>query len=210
MKRIRFSIASLLVLVLFCAVAFAALRGADEAWDVGMFNVTVGVLLLSVLLSVHRSGRRRAYWLGFAIFGGVYLGASLVPSIEAHLATTKALAYLDSKMTRPRTDEAALWLGVRASWKVRAVAVEALARDVTDSPHVGTGPSKVPVLSEIPGLGRLFVADPVGTTEHFVGVGHSLSALVLAFLGGGLSRLLARGGRRRDETDADRAESASS
>ena len=41
---------------------------------------------------------RRAFWIGFALFGWSYLGLSLVPSIESRLMTTKALAYLDSKV----------------------------------------------------------------------------------------------------------------
>ena len=36
--------------------------------------------------------------MGFALFGWAYLGLSLVPSIESRLITTKALAYLDSKV----------------------------------------------------------------------------------------------------------------
>ena len=79
MRRIRFTIASLLGVVLFVAVAFAALRAATDAWDSGVFGLTLGLLLTSVLLAVHRAGGRRAYWLGFALFGGTYLGASLIP-----------------------------------------------------------------------------------------------------------------------------------
>ena len=36
--------------------------------------------------------------MGFALFGWIYLGLTLVPAIESRLITTKALAYLDSKV----------------------------------------------------------------------------------------------------------------
>src|SRR5207248_4578990 len=101
MRPPRFTIAGLLVVILFVAVAIAALRAATAAWDSGVFGVTLAILLAAVLLAVHRAGRQRAYWLGFALFGWTYLVASLIPPIEARLPSTKGLAYLDSKVPRP-------------------------------------------------------------------------------------------------------------
>ena len=98
MRRIRFTIASLLMLVLFVAVGFAALRESNDLWDSGVLTVTLAALLISILLAVHRTESRRAFWLGFAFFGWIYLVLSLVPSIESRLMTTKGLAYLDSKV----------------------------------------------------------------------------------------------------------------
>jgi len=49
MRRIRFTIASLLVVVLFIAVGVAGLRQANESWDSGLFSVTLGNLLISIL-----------------------------------------------------------------------------------------------------------------------------------------------------------------
>ena len=51
MRRPRFTIASLLVLVLFVAVGVAALRAADESWDSGVFGATWLILLAAVLLA---------------------------------------------------------------------------------------------------------------------------------------------------------------
>ena len=98
MQRFRFSIASLLVVVLFVAVGFAALRESSDLWESGVFTLTLAALLISILLAVHRTESRRAFWLGFAVFGWIYLGLSVVPSIESRLMTTKALTYLDSKV----------------------------------------------------------------------------------------------------------------
>src|SRR4051812_14732388 len=98
MKRIRFTIASLLVVVVVFAVGFTAMRESNEIWDSSLFSLTLGVLLISVLLAVHRTEARRSFWLGFATFGWIYLVLSLIPSIESRLLTTKGLAYLDSKV----------------------------------------------------------------------------------------------------------------
>ena len=98
MKRIRFNIASLLGFILVLGVGFAALREASDLWESGVFTLTLAALLISILLAIHRTEKRRAFWLGFAVFGSAYLGLSLVPSIEPRLITTKVLAYLDSKV----------------------------------------------------------------------------------------------------------------
>jgi hypothetical protein len=83
MKRIRFHIASLLGVILIIGVGSAALRESSDLWDSGVFALTHGVLLISILLAVHRIETRRAFWIGFALFGWVYLGLSMVPSIES-------------------------------------------------------------------------------------------------------------------------------
>jgi hypothetical protein len=95
MRRLRFNIASLLCVILILGVGFAALRESSDLWESGVFTRTLAALLISILLAVHRTDSRRAFWLGFALFGWTYLGLSLVPSTESRLMTTKALATLD-------------------------------------------------------------------------------------------------------------------
>jgi di/tricarboxylate transporter len=95
MRYLRYNIASILGAIVCVAVGFAALREADDLWDSGLFSLTVGLLMVAVLLAVHRTGARRAFWIGFALFGWSYLSLSLIPSIDSRLITTKARAYLD-------------------------------------------------------------------------------------------------------------------
>jgi len=45
-KRIRFTIGTLLVLVLFLGVSFAALREASPIWDGGILSLTIGAFLV--------------------------------------------------------------------------------------------------------------------------------------------------------------------
>ena len=178
MRRIRFTISSLLIAVLFAGFGFAALREANEIWDSIVFSLTLGVLLTSILLAIHRTEKRQAFWLGFALSGSAYLGLSLVPSIESRLITTNGLAYLDSKVPgRP------------------------VAMFLVTGTSSGTGNNQVKA------LGRFQIATAGqsqawrwkaatggwgGTTENFVRIGHSLFALLAGWLGGHLSRRLCR------------------
>jgi hypothetical protein len=95
MRDPRFNIASMLGAISFVAVGFAALREATDQWDSGLFSLTLGLLLNAVLLAVHRTEARRAFWIGFALFGWGYLSLSLISSTESRLITTQALTYLE-------------------------------------------------------------------------------------------------------------------
>jgi hypothetical protein len=101
MKRFSFHLGTLVIVVLLLGVGFAALHEYNETWDSSIFSITLGVLLISMLFAIHRTKSRRASCVGFALFGWIYLGLSLVPSIQSRLITTKVLGYLDSKVPRP-------------------------------------------------------------------------------------------------------------
>jgi hypothetical protein len=95
MRVPRFRIASMLSAILCVAVGFAALREANDQWDSVLFSLTLLLLLSAVLLAVDRTEGRRAFWIGFALFGWGYLSLSLISSTESRLITTQALAYLE-------------------------------------------------------------------------------------------------------------------
>ncbi len=197
MRRIRFTIASLLIVVLLAAVGFAALREANESWDSGLFSLTLGVLLISILLAVHCAESRRAFWVGFAVFGWTYLGLCLVPSIDSRLITTRALAQLAHNVPR-RT----LKIGkVRhaGSWSISPGSPGNQVSSVafgSDGSRIATSqPGIVMLWDATTGkpLGRL-----VGKTENSLRIGHSLFALIAGWLGGRLSRSLGRSSRDPD------------
>jgi hypothetical protein len=186
MRRIRFSIASLLVVVLVLALGFAALRESSEPWESGLFTLTLTVLLTSILLAIHRTESRQAFWMGFALFGWTYLALSLVPSIESRLATTKALAYLDSKVPgRPQNFFKLHVTGGTPGNQVQAVAFS------PDGKRIATSSLGTARLWDVT-TGRL-LGGWAGTTENFVRIGHSLLALLAGWFGGLLSRRLWRG-----------------
>jgi hypothetical protein len=126
-----------------------------------------------VLHAVHRTGRRRAFWLGFALCGCSYLVASLVPPVEARLLTTKGLAILDSKVSERV---------IAMNWAVTtpggttntAIAVRALALSPDGTTLAANRQWAARLWNVTKGAS---LSGPNGTTENFVRIGHSLLAL---------------------------------
>lgn len=184
MRLPRFTILSLLLLILFVGVAVAGLRAADDSWDAGLLGLTILILLTSVLLAVHRIERKRAFWLGFALFGWVYFVVSMIPPLESRMPTTKGLAFIDSKIPgRQKT-----WiidLNVANSSGLNSV--QTLAFSPQGNTLSISSPGKVQVWDT---WSRRLLSGSGGSTENFLRIGHSILAWVLAFVGGGLSRWL--------------------
>jgi hypothetical protein len=186
MRRIRFNIASLLVVVLFVAVGVAALRESSDLWESGIFTLALAALLISILLAIHRTAKPQAFWIGFALFGSAYLGFALVPSIESRLITTKALAYLASKV--PGRPPEAFTVGFSATdlgFPVNRVQTVAFDSNGTQLATSSQGTVRLWDL----GSGKLLSAWR-GTSENFAKIGHSLLSLIAGILGGLLSRHL--------------------
>jgi hypothetical protein len=194
MRRFRFHLGTLIALVLVLGVGFAALRESNETWDSGVFTLAVVILLTSVLLAVHRTEERRAFWLGFALFGVAYLGLSQVPPIASRLITTKVLAFIDSKLPRSmpagfayfdydNDGDMDLYVVNQAQPKVLY-----LNRGNGTFEDVTSGKS---------------LSGSTGTTEKFTRIGHSLLALIIALLGGRLSGYLYAKNRRPAQGPAD-------
>jgi hypothetical protein len=192
MKRFRFNIASLLIVVLFIAVGFAALCESNDLWDRGLFTLTLGLLLVSILLAIHRAESRRAFWIGFALFGAAYLGLSLVPSIESRLMTTRALMYLDS-MVPGRPPASNLYSAIDSWVRRNQFQAAAFSPDGRLLASASQGQARVWDMT----TGKLVGAWRV-TTENFVRIGHSLVVLLAGWFGGLLSRRLYRASSATD------------
>ena len=70
----RFSIRQLLIWTAFIGFACVSLRSASEAWVAIAFAVVFMALGVTPMLVILRSGADRAYWMGFAVLGSLYLG----------------------------------------------------------------------------------------------------------------------------------------
>jgi hypothetical protein len=192
MRHFRFTIANLLGLVLFAAVGFAALREATELWSSVFFSTTLGVLSISVLLVLQSADRRRAFWIGFALFGWISLGASVIPPIESRLLTTKALLWLDAQV--PGRVGSAPVIPEMSYVYSPGNAPQAIAFTSNGNRMIVSGPG---VLETATGQ---FLGGPSGTTESFLRIGHTIVALILAYLGGHLSGwLFARGSEANEQ-----------
>lgn len=201
MGRIRFSIAHLLGVVFLVGVGIAGLRESTDAWDSGLFGLMLIVLLTSVLLAIHRTERARAYWLGFTLFGWVYLGATWIEPVQARLPTTKALTYLDSQLPGRETTGTIQFV-FQAVGQPTNGSAPGVAFSPSGNTMAVTGQSASVRLWNATTGSLLTGAN--ATSNNFLRIGHSLTALLLAFLGGTLSRLLfmnpRQSGRERDVT----------
>ncbi len=198
MRNLRFNIASLLVVVLVMGVGFAALRESSDLWESGIFTLTLTILPVSILHAIHRSDARRAFWIGFAVFGWIYLGLSLVPSIEYRLLTTKALAFFDSKV--PGRSQGLFTVRLTGiGTGAPGNQVQNLAITVDGNQIAASNEGVVGIRDATTGkvLGRW-----IGTTENFIRIGHSMFALLAGWLGGLLSRRLWQASRSAQESVA--------
>src|SRR5579864_2027208 len=199
MPGFRFSIASLLGAVFFVAIAIAGLRAASDLWDSILFTTTLALLLISTLLAVHRQDRRRAFWVGFALFGSAYLVASLVTPVESRLLTTKALASLDAARQNAPKGSRLGFFEYYDGDGLPDVIVSTVSEPVALLRNVGNSKFQdVTALAATPqsatlrqflALG-LLKASSGGTSESFVRIGHTLTALMMAFVGAHLSRFI--------------------
>jgi uncharacterized membrane protein YgcG len=55
------------------AVGCTALINASNLWAITLHTAIVGVMLIAILRSIYREGARRAFWIGFSLFGWVYM-----------------------------------------------------------------------------------------------------------------------------------------
>src|SRR4051812_16850665 len=95
----RFSIAGLMVVVLICGVGVAALVNASEMWAGVMTCATLLLLQVAILGAAFRREKKRAFWVGFAVFGWGYLlfSQNWVPD-AFRLPTTRLLAMAHERM----------------------------------------------------------------------------------------------------------------
>ena len=73
LPRWSFGLRQLFLWTAAVALGLVALRSASANWVAAIMALTLYVLAVSVLLVVFRRGPQRAYWIGFATFGWLYL-----------------------------------------------------------------------------------------------------------------------------------------
>jgi hypothetical protein len=138
-------------------------------WAAAWLSGCLLVLGVSLLGIVNREAGRRAFWIGFALFGWAYMIMHYGPVLDRHvghrLVTTKVLAYLELRL-HERTGQPKLF--------DPSPAAIALQPTEWNSYTISTETNSFPI--------------PVPQWDFFQQVGHSLLALLLACLGGLVSR----------------------
>src|SRR4051812_14008079 len=72
-RGFQFRLGTLLIAIVWVALVSMGLRTASEPWSGILFILSTGSVLLAAPMSIYRTGRIRAFALGFLIFGGIYL-----------------------------------------------------------------------------------------------------------------------------------------
>jgi hypothetical protein len=71
--RWSFDLRQLFLWTAMIALGLVALRSASTMWAASMLALTLAILASSILLAIFRRGAQRAYWIGFATIGWLYL-----------------------------------------------------------------------------------------------------------------------------------------
>src|SRR5215208_6439046 len=79
MGRFRVTLAGLMGVVVVLGVGLAALKNASNEWAGAVRLMTLGMLAAAILEAVYSRGARRAWWLGFALFGWGYEALASAP-----------------------------------------------------------------------------------------------------------------------------------
>jgi hypothetical protein len=214
-KFFQFSVRGLLVAVTLTAVGIAALLNASPwlealAWGAGLL-----ILSCALLLVVYRRDEQRAFWLGFVIFGGIYLLVLLYsftadwkndplsanPLHYNSLATTKVMSLLyESVLPESRRQE---HVAVAASEQYQSAktryAYAGIATDPQGQPIMAGFSDEVSSLAFTPDGGTVLISGnkrgpnpsyiPLG---KFISIGHTLWLLLIAAVGGKVCQIICR------------------
>jgi hypothetical protein len=78
----RISIRTLMALVLLSAVGLATLKNVSELWAGIVLLLGLAAEGVAILGATLMPGRERAWWLGFAVFAGLYLALAIGPWVN--------------------------------------------------------------------------------------------------------------------------------
>jgi hypothetical protein len=210
----RYSLKQLLLATSIVAVGCVALRNASSAWVAAMFGLTFVVLGGASLCAVFRDGHRRAFWIGFAACGWLYVmvlmyGWSLDPNSVPLTANPLA-------SHRLATTKVTTW----AHHGLFPVTSQQISAQAMNMPEGGflAAPSGATVV----GTHKAFGARNGPTTiylrygpdpSEFANVAHALWTLLIALCGGWFARWIYASGPRggtalnaQPEVKADRME----
>jgi hypothetical protein len=193
---------ALLAIVAFCALASVALVRASDVWASLMFSGALGVISLALLAAILRRGAKQAFWIGFTLFGWLYLwmahwrsdpDVQFGPNViswrmqqdeSGSLATTKFLVYVYNEWL-PKVRETPA--STQAPSYVPGTAVAGGYGGT--SPYGGLVPPGGAFGGPGAGGGAMVVATPPAIINYpalheFTRVGHTLFTIILAFVGG--------------------------
>jgi hypothetical protein len=180
----RYSIRTLMAFVLFSAVGMAAIRDASALCATVMTIVALTCFCVAVLWAILVRGRERAWWLGFALLGGLYLSVSLSP-LRYSLGTTQLLEYVSARagdnsiasFDISRFDQSSVL------FRIVTPAGDVSERKVGNSVYHST-PTEELLASIAPSNRWRFLFPGAANFDAFQRIGHSLFSLLAGLVGG--------------------------
>jgi hypothetical protein len=82
MRRYSFSIRGLMSIIAIIGLALVSVRTPSRIWANAWFSLALGGVTLAIPAAVASHDERRAFWIGFAVCGGVYFLFSLAPGVD--------------------------------------------------------------------------------------------------------------------------------
>jgi hypothetical protein len=193
----RFSVRSLMLLIVGAALGLAALRSANVYWAATTATLFVAALATSVVGALALRGREQYQWAGFAVFSVVYLAAtalSLLFEPFYYFGTTVALNYVQSQVVGDSSASLAHLLQRRA--RVVALIEQAPTMKQQGSQEARELKADLAALDENI---RLYALDSnarwrswlpgAANTYEFRCVGHSLFALLSGLAGTAVGKM---------------------
>jgi len=182
---LRFSLLTLLGVVLVAAIGSAALANPTDTWRQVVVTGTVGILFVAILLAVGKRPVSR-FALGFAATGWLYLVLTFsgVLGVREHLLTERSAVWLHGKI---HDDPAAVAQSNLVQYRLPGPG------SVVVPQRVGSAwPAPIYAPAALAG----YATSPMLPNSHnFAVVGRSLWTLILATIGGLFASWV---GRRRD------------
>ena len=118
MVRPRISIAGMMILLVALALALSSMRFPSEGAAGAVLLVTQAVLAVAILAVVYRTQERRAFWLGFALFGWGYMALTWESwwgygAGRPEMLTSMTLDQLEYYLRHPPGQQARFWSFIR-------------------------------------------------------------------------------------------------
>jgi len=206
-SRWQFSLGTLLIAMTGAALTLIALRNPNELWGGIIFVAAAGSLLVAALVIVYRTGRTRAFAVGFLIFGAAYWWISFndtpeyIGSSQPRLPTTRwaitLFSLLHNDQMQVQTQVLTAAVPVPTSTLVPASANFVEVRVAGAPPAYPV----TPLVAQPPAVGVTAAPPPmkiVSTTIQqgsaslvsFLEVAHRSLAILLGVIGGIIAQIL--------------------
>jgi len=186
----RFTIRQLLIGTAIIAAGLVVLRNASGAWAAALLAGTQLALATSILLVIFRRGAARAFWLGFAIFGWLYL---FLLMFSETLSNDQETPFRPYYMATTRLSNACYHWMFDKAFERYMTQYPARYPYAASSDPFAPGPSQLPPspqLSPSPWPPPGAPPPPGPDEQSFANVAHALWTLLLALGGGQLAKWL--------------------